>query len=40
MKKEEVEKILSEKIEDGEHISPVLPNGIKNLIIKICIYIG
>ena len=26
MKKEEVEKILSEKIEDGEHISPVLPN--------------
>ena len=33
--KEEVEKILSEKIEDGEHISPVLPEGIKNYLIDI-----
>ena len=35
MKKEEVEKILNEKIEDGEHISPVLPEGIKNYLIDI-----
>ena len=35
MKKEEVNKILSEKIEDGEHISPVLPEGIKNYLIDI-----
>ena len=35
MKKEEVEKILSKKIEDGEHISPVLPKGITNYLIDI-----
>ena len=28
-------KILSEKIEDGEHISPVLPEGVKNYLIDI-----
>ena len=35
MKKEEVEKLLHEKIEEGEHISPVLPEGIKNYLIDI-----
>ena len=30
MKQEDVDKLLSEKIEDGEHISPILPEGIKN----------
>ncbi|WP_103865142.1 phosphoheptose isomerase [Aquimarina sp. I32.4] len=35
MKKEEVEKLLHDKIEEGEHISPVLPEGIKNYLIDI-----
>lgn len=35
MKKEEVEKLLHEKIENGEHISPVLPEEIKNYLIDI-----
>ncbi|OED36662.1 phosphoheptose isomerase [Flavobacteriaceae bacterium (ex Bugula neritina AB1)] len=35
MNKEEVEKLLHEKIEEGEHISPVLPEGIKNYLIDI-----
>ncbi|MAN60140.1 MAG: phosphoheptose isomerase [Flavobacteriaceae bacterium] len=35
MKKEEVEKLLHEKVEQGEHISPVLPKGVKNYLIDI-----
>lgn len=35
MKKEEVEKLLHEKVEKGEHISPVLPDTIKNYLIDI-----
>ena len=35
MKKEEVDKLLSDKMEDGEHISPILPEGIKNYLIDI-----
>ena len=35
MKQEDVDKLLSEKIEDGEHISPILPEGIKNYLIDI-----
>ncbi|MFC4634569.1 phosphoheptose isomerase [Dokdonia ponticola] len=35
MKKEDVDKLLSEKLENGEHISPVLPDGIKNYLIDI-----
>ena len=35
MKKEEVDKILHEKMEEGQHISPVLPEGIKNYLIDI-----
>lgn len=35
MKKEEVEKLLHEKVENGEHISPVLPDAIKNYLIDI-----
>lgn len=33
--KEEVDKLLSEKLEDGEHVSPVLPEGMKNYLIDI-----
>lgn len=33
--KEEVDKLLSEKLEDGEHVSPVLPEGVKNYLIDI-----
>ena len=35
MKKEQVDKILSEKIDNGEKLSPVLPKGIKNYLIDI-----
>lgn len=35
MKKEEVEKLLQDKLEAGEHISPILPEGIKNYLIDI-----
>ncbi|RLD23381.1 MAG: phosphoheptose isomerase, partial [Bacteroidetes bacterium] len=35
MKKEEVEKILHDKVEQGETISPVLPEGITNYLIDI-----
>lgn len=35
MKKEEVEKILHEKVEEGLHVSPVLPQGVKNYLIDI-----
>lgn len=35
MKKEEVEKLLHEKVEQGQHVSPVLPENIKNYLIDI-----
>ncbi|WP_461531937.1 LNS2 domain-containing protein [Sinomicrobium sp.] len=35
MKKEEVEKLLHDKVEGGEHVSPVLPEGVKNYLIDI-----
>jgi hypothetical protein len=35
MKKEDVEKLLHDKVEAGLHISPVLPEGIKNYLIDI-----
>ena len=35
MKKEEVEKLLHDKVEKGEHISPILPKDIKNYLIDI-----
>lgn len=35
MKKEEVERFLHEKVEKGEHVSPVLPDEIKNYLIDI-----
>ena len=35
MNKEEAEKLLHEKVESGEHISPVLPEGVKNYLIDI-----
>ena len=35
MKKEDVDKMLSDKLQDGEHVSPVLPEGVKNYLIDI-----
>ncbi|MAP81116.1 MAG: phosphoheptose isomerase [Aequorivita sp.] len=35
MKKEEVEKMLRQKVEQGTHLSPVLPAEIKNYLIDI-----
>lgn len=35
MKKEEVEKILHDKVEQGETVSPVLPKGITNYLVDI-----
>ena len=35
MRKEEIEKILHKKVKDGEKVSPVLPEGIKNYLIDI-----
>ncbi len=35
MNKEDVAKLLSEKVEKGLHISPVLPKGVKNYLIDI-----
>jgi hypothetical protein len=35
MKKEEVEKLLHDKVEGGEHVSPVLPKNVKNYLIDI-----
>ena len=35
MKQEDVDNLLSKKMEDGEHISPILPDGIKNYLIDI-----
>lgn len=35
MKKEDVDKLLQEKVEKGLHISPILPTGVKNYLIDI-----
>ncbi|WP_412984902.1 phosphoheptose isomerase [Pontimicrobium sp. IMCC45349] len=35
MKREEADKLLHEKVEKGEKISPVLPEGVKNYLIDI-----
>jgi hypothetical protein len=35
MEKKEVEQILNNKVEKGEHVSPVLPGEIKNYLIDI-----
>ena len=35
MKKEEIDKLLHDKVEEGEHVSPVLPEGVKNYLIDI-----
>ena len=35
MNKEDVEKLLNEKVEGGMHISPILPEGVKNYLIDI-----
>ena len=35
MNQEGVDKLLSEKLEDGEHLSPVLPEDVKNYLIDI-----
>ncbi|MFD0763151.1 phosphoheptose isomerase [Lutibacter aestuarii] len=35
MKKEDVDKLLHKKVEEGLHISPILPEGIKNYLIDI-----
>ena len=35
MNKDEIERILHEKVESGKKISPVLPDGIKNYLIDI-----
>ena len=35
MNKDDVEKLLSEKLEDGEHVSPVLPEDVKNYLVDI-----
>ena len=35
MKKEQVEKMLHQKVAKGEHVSPILPQGIKNYLIDI-----
>ena len=35
MEQKDVDRLLSEKLEDGQHVSPVLPGGIKNYLIDI-----
>ena len=35
MKREEIDKILHDKVESGEKVSPILPNGVKNYLIDI-----
>ena len=35
MKREEADAFLHQKVEDGELISPVLPDGVKNYLIDI-----
>jgi len=35
MNKQDVDKLLSQKLEEGEHVSPILPAGVKNYLIDI-----
>ena len=35
MKREEADELLHQKVEEGKHISPVLPEGVKNYLIDI-----
>ena len=35
MKKQEVDKLLKAKVDKGEHVSPILPEGVKNYLIDI-----
>ena len=35
MEQKDVDKLLSEKLENGESVSPVLPDGVKNYLIDI-----
>ncbi len=35
MKREDADKLLHDKVENGEHVSPVLPDNIKNYLIDI-----
>lgn len=35
MNKQEVEKMLHNQVENGEHLSPILPEGVKNYLIDI-----
>ena len=35
MKREDIDKILHDKVEAGEKVSPILPKGIKNYLIDI-----
>ena len=35
MKREEADELLHQKVEEGELISPVLPEGVKNYLIEI-----
>ena len=38
MEKKEIENLLKEKLEDGQHISPILPKAIKNYNIKVILF--
>ena len=35
MKREDADKLLHEKVEAGEKVSPILPKGVKNYLIDI-----
>lgn len=35
MQKDEVDKLLNDKVQSGAHVSPVLPKGVKNYLIDI-----
>ena len=35
MNKQDVDKLLSKKLEEGAHVSPILPEGVKNYLIDI-----
>ena len=35
MEKKDIEKLLSEKVEEGQKVSPILPDGVKNYLIDI-----
>jgi len=35
MNKQDVDKLLNQKLEEGAHVSPILPEGVKNYLIDI-----